>query len=429
LIPIGLLSIAGYLRKNGFDVKVYNASFYPKEPLQHTRKILLNYKPNIVGLGFPTDAFEPAANIAKLIKEFNKDIVIIVGGIHPTAMPNQTLQIPHFDFLIRGEGEKTTLELIKTLISKTNLSDVKGISYKRDGKVTTNEMRPEMTNLDEIPFDNRDLLIDVDKYPKDVLEQIHTSRGCPYQCAYCSSSIIWKGKVRFRSIENVLAEIEYLYYKYKVREINFADDNFTLEPERVKAICEGIVAKDFKVRWRCCARADIHHKFDMELLRLMRKAGCQNICIGFESGSQELLDRAERRIKIDEAETLTKMIKGARIKVHADFIVGLPGENESTLNKTLELMKKVWNSSRATMSVVLFKSYPGTLTYKSENMPDYRELNHKFREIFNYAENCNIKSLSVNIGFIRNRISETNFSPKELLPLLKKTVKVWTSKK
>ncbi len=428
LIPIGLLSIAGFLRKHGLEAKVYNASFFSKEQLEHIRKILLDYEPDIVGLGFPTDTFESAVIIAKLIKDYNKDIVIIVGGIHPTAMPNQTLQIPHFDFLVHGEGENTTLELITTLIANNNIAKVKGISYKKDGKIITTEMRPEMKNLDEIPFDNRDLLIDVDKYPKDTLGQIHTSRGCIYQCAYCSASIIWKGRVRFRSIENVLAEIEYLYRKYNIKDINFADDNFTLEPARVKAICNGIKEKNFRIRWRCCARVDIHQKFDLELLKLMHNAGCQNICVGFESGSQEILDRVKRETSIADATTLLKMMKQAKINVHADFIVGLPGENESTLNKTLELMKKVWDSSHATMTVVLFKAYPGTSACRVEHAPDYKSLQNKFKEIFDFAETCSIKSLSGNIRFLGSRVSETITSPKKISGLVRKTVKAWVSK-
>ncbi len=428
LVPYGLLAIAGYLRKNGYDAKVYDAGFCIKEQIEQTGKIILDYRPDIVGLGFPTDAFDSAVAIAKLVKEINKNIIVIVGGIYPTAMPEQTLQIPEFDYLIHNEGEITTLELINVLVSNTNRSEVKGISHKEDGKIITNEPRLEITDLDEIPFDNRDLLISVKKYPKQALGQIHTSRGCPYNCTYCSSSIIWKGKVRFRSAKNVLSEIYYLYKKFRAREINFADDNFTLEPERVKAICEGITEKDLKINWRCCARADIHKKFDLELLKLMHKAGCRYICIGFESGSQEILDQVKREINISEIENLLRMMKQAKIKVHADFIVGLPGENESTLEKTLELMKKIWDNSHATMTAVLFKSYPGTLTNKTENAFDYKKLNHKIKEIFDYAENCNIKSLSGNARFIKTRVAKAIASPKELMFLIGKTVKAWLSK-
>ncbi|MCZ2845523.1 MAG: radical SAM protein, partial [Candidatus Bathyarchaeota archaeon] len=238
LIPGGLLSIGGVLRKStsgGYEIKVYDSCFPNKtsyqEKIEKISKIIKEYVPNFIGLGFPTEAFESAVEIAKQAKGLDKNIVIVVGGIHPTAKPKETMNIPYFDFLVQGEGEITTKELFEAIIQKKDIVDVKGISYKRDGKIIANDSRLEISNLDEIPFDNRDLLIDFAKYSKEALGQIHTSRGCPYNCAYCSSSIIWGKKVRFRSVTNVIKEIDYLYRQYHVKDINFADDNFLLEPE------------------------------------------------------------------------------------------------------------------------------------------------------------------------------------------------------
>lgn len=428
LIPSGLLAIAGYLRKNRMMAQVYNAGLYHKEQFGHLRKTLTDFKPDIIGIGFPTDAFQSAIDIAKTVKESNKQVTIIVGGIHPTAMPEQTLKTPHFDYLVHGEGEITFLELVEALLNKSDLVKVKGIAFKHNGKIIVTEPRPEIVNLDEIPFDNRDLLIDIDRYPKEALGQIHTSRGCKYSCAYCSSPIIWKRKVRFRSIENVLAEIEYLFTNYNIRDINFADDNFTLEPQRVHAICNGILNKGLKISWRCCARADIHKQFDFELLKLMKRSGCKSLCIGFESGSQVILDNAERRVNLSDTASLIKMIKGAGIKLHVDFIVGLPGENISTLNQTFQMMKDIWTKTHATMSVVIFKPYPGTAAYDKKELPDYKELHSQFREIFKYAETCNIKNLSGNARFLKNRILEAISSPKELKSLMTKTIRAWTNK-
>jgi radical SAM superfamily enzyme YgiQ (UPF0313 family) len=428
LIPVGLLSIAGVLRQNKYDVAVFNAGFKAKDKLGYTKKFLLDYKPDIIGLGFPTDAFESAVSIAKLVKESNKNTIIIVGGIHPTAMPNDTLKVSYFDYLVHGEGELTILELATAITTGQDIHYLQGISYKKDDKIITNTPRPEILNLDSLPFDNLDLLIDLEKYPKQALGQMHTSRGCIYNCAYCSSPIIWKRNVRFRSTNNLLAELEYLYKIHKVRDFNFADDNFTLEPDRMRAVCNCILEKGLKIRWRCCSRADIHKRFDSALLKLMKRSGCKNICIGFESGSQKLLDRADRGIKIDEVGILVKMVRGAGIKVHADFIIGLPGENGITLNQTLALMKHVWKNARATMSVAIFKPYPGTLAYQRNEFPDLKGLGDKFKEIFNYADACNIKSLSGNLQYLSGRFVESITSPKELSSAFKKTVKAWMRK-
>ncbi|MEO0092281.1 MAG: radical SAM protein [candidate division WOR-3 bacterium] len=428
LIPIGLLSIGGILRQNEYEVKVYNASFYVKDRFEHTRRYLINFAPDIIGLGFPTDALESAISIAKLGKEINKNIVIIVGGIHPTAMPESTIKVPYFDFLVSGEGEVTMLELVNAITTASDFRDIKGISYKTKEITITTERRPEISHLDILPFDNRDLLIDFDKYPKQALGQIHTSRGCPYNCAYCSSSIIWKGKVRFRSTENVLDEMEYLYQKYQVRDFNFADDNFILEPARVSAICDGIIKKGLKVKWRCCARADVHKYFDWDILKLMYIAGCRNICVGFESGSQKLLDELQRGVRIEEVPIILEMMKNVGIKINADFIIGLPNETEATLNQTLELMKQVWKYTHALISVAIFKPYPGTVANKKREYLEDKELYKKFKKIFNYAEYCNIKSLSRNPQYILGRFVASITNPSEFATLIRKTFRAWTTK-
>ncbi len=432
LIPMGLLSIGGFLRKHGLEVKAYNASFissdFPGDTIINVKNILKNYSPDILGLGFPTDALQSAIDIARTAKEVDKQITTIVGGIHPTAMPEQTLINPYFDYLVHGEGEITFVELIESIHNKSDLVNVKGIAFKKNGRINVTEARPEITNLDDIPYDNRDLLIDIANYPKTALGQIHTSRGCNHSCAYCSSPIIWKKKIRYRSVKNVLEEIIYLYSKYRIRDYNFADDNFTLDPKRVQAICNEILDKGLKIRWQCCARADIHRQFDLAVLKLMRRAGCQNLCIGFESGSQAILDHAERGINIAETETLMKMVKNAGIKLHADFIIGLPGENKTTLNQTFKMMKNIWEKTRATMSVAIFKPYPGTTAFEQKESPDYKKLHNQFKEIFTYAETCNIKSLSSNARFLKNRIAKAINSPKELKSLFAKTIKAWTSK-
>jgi radical SAM superfamily enzyme YgiQ (UPF0313 family) len=428
LIPSGLLSIAGVLRENQYNVKVLNAGFFIKDKLEYIRENISGYAPDVIGIGFPTDAYESAKKIAQLAKEFFPNMKIIAGGIHPTAMPAETLTSPYFDYLVRGEGEMTTLELINALRDSKSVSQVAGVWHRENGKIITNPSRPVIADLDTIPFNYLDLLIDLNKYPKEALGQIHSSRGCVYNCAYCSSQIIWGNAVRFRSAENVLAQIDYLYDKYKVRDINFADDNFTLEPKRIRAICTGMIANKEKISWRCCSRADIHKRFDIELLKLMKRSGCKNICIGFESGSQKILDRSERDLEINQVETLVKMVKSAGIKIHADFIIGLPGENERTLNQTLELMGKIWHSVRPTMSVAIFKSYPGTLTYQRNENSDLKGQTLQIKEIFNYAEMCNIKNLSRNPKYIIQRMSGTITKPKELPSLFKKVMKTWINK-
>ncbi|MEO0114336.1 MAG: radical SAM protein [candidate division WOR-3 bacterium] len=429
LIPYGLLSIGGFLRKYGYEVRVYNSAFPYSTPYQvkieRTNQVIKDFVPDFIGLGFPTDGLESAVTIAKNAKKINQDIIIIIGGIHPTAQPIETLAIPYFDYLVSGEGEITAKELLDALIANKNTGLVKGIAYKSEGRIISNEPRTEILDLDEIPFANRDLLIDLEKYPKSALGQIHTSRGCPYQCAYCSSAIIWKKKVRFRSVANVLQEIDYLYNQYQVRKFNFADDNFLLEPERVRMICQELIKRRYQIQWRCCARADIHHNFNLDLLRLIRKSGGREICIGFESGSQFILDAVSRQVKLSETETFLKLMKDAKIKLHADFIIGLPGENKETLDKTFQLMKKVWQICQPMMSVALFKPYPGTTAYQQKEAINYSHLTSEFKNLFAFAESCNIKRLARSPSYVSQKLLKNLKSPKKIWQLIAKGIRAW----
>jgi radical SAM superfamily enzyme YgiQ (UPF0313 family) len=429
LIPSGLLSIGGYLRKYDYEIKVCDSCFpyqtsYP-EKIEKTIKIINEYEPDFIGLGFPTEAFDSAVEIARITKESNKDIVVIVGGIHPTAKPVETLSLPFFDFLVHGEGEVTTKELLDSIKTKKALAEVKGISFKSDGKIITNDSRPEISNLDEIPFDNRDLLIGIEKYSKEALGQVHTSRGCSYNCNYCSSSIIWENKVRFRSPTNVIKEIDYLNSQYKVKDINFADDNFLLDSKRVKEICDEILNRRLKINWRCCARADIHRDFNADLLKLMKKSGSRQICIGFESGSQKLLDAVNRGINLTNIKETIKMMNDAHIKLHADFIIGLPGENETTLNETFNLMKLVWDWCRPTMTIVLFKPYPGTQADRVKESIDYKGLQNGFKRIFDYGESHNVRRLATEPTYIWDSFRKNISSPKKFGSIISKFLKAW----
>ncbi|MBE0432595.1 cobalamin B12-binding domain-containing protein [candidate division WOR-3 bacterium] len=426
LIPIGLLSIAGYLRKHGYAVAVYNSCFPDQnsydQKIDDTTSLIRKYAPDFIGIGFPSDALDAAATIARTAKDLNREVKVIVGGIHPTAKPRETVRIPYFDFLIHGEGEITTRELLDALIARRNPEQISGISYRSNGIVIRTDPRPEIDELDDIPFENRDLLVDLDKYPKRALGQIHTSRGCPYGCAYCSSSIIWKKKVRFRSVGNVMSEIAYLYSCYRVRDINFADDNLTLDQDRVAAICEAILERKFRVNWRCCSRPDIHQHFSPAVLRLMRKAGCRQICVGFESGDQGLLDNVGRGVRVREHEKVLELMMHAGIRLHVDFIIGLPGESKATLDRTFRFMKRIGRRCRPTMSVALFKPYPGTRLGARKNLIDHANLYPEFKKIFDLAEACNIKKLSRDPVYVGRKLLDNISAPKNLGVLIRSTL-------
>ncbi len=427
MIPVGLLSIAGYLRKNGYAAMVYNCSYphgdsYDKKIAKIT-SLIQRYEPDFLGLGFPSGALDAAVAIARSARSLNKGIRVIVGGIHPSARPRETISMPDFDVLVQGEGEITTRDLLDALSKGRNLKHVRSIFYKNNGRVVRTDPRPEIDDLDAIPFDNRDLLFGLEQYPRNALGQIHTSRGCAHECAYCSSPIIWKRKVRFRSVGNVIAEIEYLHACYRVNDLNFADDNFTSDQHRVAVICEEILKRKLKVRWRCCSRPDIHQNIGTEVLRLMRRAGCTQICVGFESGDQRLLDNVDRHVRVGDNEKVLEAMKRAGIRLHVDFIIGLPGESKETLEQTFQLMQRLWRRCRPTMTVALFKPYPGTRLGANRDIIAHKGLHAEFRKIFDFAETCNIKRLSRDPSYIARRMIENISTPGKLSVLMRRTVR------
>lgn len=172
-------------------------------------------------------------------------------------------------------------------------------------------------------------------------------------------------------------------------------------------------------------RADIHRYFNADLLKLMHKAGCKQICIGFESGSQKLLDTVNRGVNLTNIKETIKMMNDAHIKLHADFIIGLPGENETTLIETFNLMKLVWDWCRPTMTAVLFQPYPGTTADELKELIDYKRLQNGFKRIFNYAESHNVRHFTTEPAYIWDSIRKNISSPKKLGSSIAKFLKAW----
>jgi len=217
-------------------------------------------------------------NISKKIKALFPDIRLIVGGIHPTSLLKKSIdEFEYVDIFVIGEGEITLLEILKNYKKEK----IKGIAFKKGKKVITNLQREFIQNLDELPFPARNMLPSLENYKlgfdwegRTPATTIFTSRGCPFNCIYCASKVMWKRKVRFRSAENVLKEIDFLVKKYKIREILFYDDHFTLNKKRLLEICEGLIKRKYDLTWCCLSRVD---SIDFETAEVMKRAGCHMI--------------------------------------------------------------------------------------------------------------------------------------------------------
>ena len=281
--------------------------------------------------------------VFKEAKKINPNVVTITMGPHPTALPEETLKENRdLDFIIMHEPELTFKELINTIEKgENNFTNIKGISFiNENNEVQINEKREYIENLDELPIPRHDLM-PLDKYIFPFMASNFTfvipSRGCPYLCTFCRQPIMWDKKFRYRSSKSIIEELKFLK-KIGIKEFIFQADTFTINKEVVVEICEKMISENLNFRWSCNSRVDT---VDEKTLKLMKKAGCWMIAYGIESGSQEILDRSKKEITLKQIEDTIRLTYDIGIKIYGYFIIGLIGETKETIQKTIDLSKKL----------------------------------------------------------------------------------------
>ncbi|MCC6028100.1 MAG: B12-binding domain-containing radical SAM protein, partial [Archaeoglobus sp.] len=278
--PLGLGYLASVLRERGFKVRIIDDLVENLNFSDFLKKIKDSL---IVGITSTTPTFKSALEYAKKIKKAFPDIFVILGGVHVSFEPEKALKNEFVDAVCIGEGERTIVELAERVESGRDLEDVKGIYFKKEDKIVKNPPREFIQDLDSIPFPAFDLM-PLEKYSLlgerlEVFPMI-TSRGCPFSCRYCSSSLFMGRRFRARSAKNVADEIEWLVNDFNARHIAFGDDTFTLSKKRVAEICKEIKSRKLDITWSCSSRIDT---IDRELLEIMKSAGCSAIYYGIES--------------------------------------------------------------------------------------------------------------------------------------------------
>jgi len=366
-LPLNLAYLASYLRNQKPDVQI---KILDCEALgldySEIKEEIKRIKPDLVGITTPTPAFTQVLEICRIIKqEISKDIITVLGGPHPTALPQETIAEKNIDICVVFEGEVAFTELVEALDKNEPLNKIKGIFFKDNDKVINTEVREPIKDLDQLPFPARDLF-DTDLYFSPPTKRISkwkagnmiTSRGCPYQCTYCMASFMWQRKVRFRSINNVIGEIEECINKYGIREFNFHDELFTINKKRTIEFCQEVIKRKLKIAWVCMIRVDFA---DKETLEWMKKAGCKKIVFGFESGSQMILDKMKKQVALNKTEETVMLVKKIGIKTAGNFMIGNIGETEKTIRQSIDLAKKL---NTDTMGFFVASPYPGTEFYK-----------------------------------------------------------------
>lgn len=380
-VSLGLMYIATVLKERGHDCLVYNGDFatysltghegvtvdyknYINEIAHKTSHVwvdfsnlLEEFKPDYVGISMLTPKYGSAIEVAKIVRNYSPDITVFVGGIHPTLQPAETLKESSFDIAVVGEGEETVVELIKVLESNESLSSVKGIYYKENGMISQNPPRQLMEDIDVIPFPDFTLLHRFEEYSPDYLNRILTSRGCPFKCVYCASNKLWTRKVRFRAPEKVFEEIKYRYTKFGIRFFKFNDDTFTLNRQRLEKLCGLIIKDKIKIKWMCDTRSD---KLNEDILKIMKKAGCRQVNIGVESGSEKILNFIQKGESLETTRNAFLLAKKLKVNTLAYFMMGFPSETKEDVQQSIKTMREIKPDS---VCWSLFTPYPGTEIY------------------------------------------------------------------
>lgn len=360
--PLGIAYIAGVLQENHIDVEILDASAEDMD-FKDVEKELLKRKPDLVALTALTPTIGRALETAQVVKETLPDSIVVMGGYHPTFNFIETLEDENVDIVIRGEGEYIMLNLVQALENQSSLHDVKGIVFedKNSKEIVVNPEAPLIQDLDELPFPALNLLpmkkyrlLDMDTHMTTMI----TTRGCPMQCSFCSSAAMHGKKIRERSVENIVDEIEYLKTNYDIDTIAFMDDTFTLKKRKVMAICDEILKRNIEIMWGCTSRVDT---LDEKLLKKMKEAGCITIFIGVESADQQQLDNMCKNTTIAKIENAFKIAHKLKIRTIASVALGMPGDTKEIMNKTVKFVHKL-KPNYAIYS--LATPYPGTKFYK-----------------------------------------------------------------
>lgn len=355
-MPVGMLYLAKALNEIGIFCTLLDLQ---KDRLEDL--VLKDYL--FVGISMLTGKMiSRGLQVAARVRKGNAAIPIVVGGVHPTVLPEQTLANPLIDIIVMGEGERTLQELSLALLGKGYLADIKGLAYTDGGELRINPPRDflDINSLDyRLPYE----LLGLD-FKQLSNMSIHTSRGCPYRCGFCYSTIYCKRKYRAKNADLVVAELEYVRNKFGIRNLGFgAEDEFFIDTKRVAAICEKIIEKNLDITWSSFCRFDSLDRVDDNFLDLIKRAGCTALSFGAESGSQRMLDDVIKKdITVEQVIRGTSRLHAHGISHIASFICCFPDETKADMYKSFELIDTIskGNTHLFLNGIFMFTPIPGT---------------------------------------------------------------------
>lgn len=421
--PLGLLTIAAPLLQAGHNVKVINLNL--KNRLSHDiDDFIREFKPDFVGITSTTPLIKKVYKIASRIKAIEKNIMVIAGGPHCSALPHDVLRESEIDCVVIGEGDFVMKMIVDGCISET----IPNIVFKNNGLISESKMSHQSINdLDSLPYPAYEL-VNVKDYHQPMISSrkrplgyMETSRGCFARCIYCNKNI-HGFKVRFKSPARVVDEMERML-TLGFKEIHIIDDIFTANKKRAFAICEEILKRNLKFPWypRGGLRPDT---VNLELLRIMKRAGCYRIPFGIESGSQRIIDRIHKRMKLEQAEEAVRLSKMAGMEIECYFMIGLPTETEEDIKSSIDFAIKL-DPDYVKFAITI--PLPGTPLF--EQMSKMGHIKTRDWEKYNFSQSpkeiYDHDSLSWQIIDLYSVISYRRFyfRPKYILRMLLKTIK------
>jgi len=340
--PLGLGYLSAYLKRSDVETKIIDALMEDLSEDDLVRRIV-SEKPDAVAITCLTAFYNETVSLSKKLKD--KNLRVIIGGVHPSFLPYGTLVDTGADYVICGEGELPLAELIRSKFKKK----IKGAYAAGDLKKEPSSpvMADIVEDLDRLPFPDWEQMNPkrYTKAPHGLLVRnfpigvVIATRGCPYECTFCSSPNFCSRRVRFRSPENIVEEIKYLVEEFGVREIHFEDDNLTMKKEHTDKLCRLIIENGLDISWACPngIRAD---KVDRDLVRLMKQSGCYFFSYGIESANERILQKAKKKVSLKAIERSIRMANSEGISTQGFFVFGLPGETKKTIEETISFAKR-----------------------------------------------------------------------------------------
>ena len=348
--PIGILHLASMAREYGYQVKILDAHA-ESSTIEQILKLVAEYKPDIVCLTAMTIMIDASAQIAKSVKEYFPEIITMIGGVHVTAEPIETLRrYPQFDFAVIGEGEIVLIEFLEKYFGDRLFDRRKVLSLvwrSETGEIIKNPRRSFFKELDDFPWPAFDLVgenlfshyrLSVFGTKKFRSIGLVTSRGCTGHCTFCDLGAVGRG-FRYMHAPYLISHLNEMNEKYQVNDLLFYDDMFTGNRQRLEEFCHAMIAAGNPFTWSCCSRVDFVQYLD--ILKLMKDAGCHTIEFGIESGCQRIIDSMRKNVNKEKVREVINKTHEAGIVTKGNFIFGLPGETHDSIRETIQFARSL----------------------------------------------------------------------------------------